>query len=87
MLKKICSNGNRRPIRYENWNGVIAIRCDGNIVQVCTHDIQTFSKHKEIFILIIFDIQPAYFKKTQLYAIALKYTIREVLLDSFVLFV
>ena len=24
-------NGNRRPIRYEHWNGVIAIRYDGNI--------------------------------------------------------
>ena len=32
MPKKICSNGNRRPIRYENWNGAIAIRYDGNIV-------------------------------------------------------
>ena len=30
--EKICSNGNRRPIRYENWNGAIATRDDGNIV-------------------------------------------------------
>ena len=26
MLKKIRSNGNRRPIRCENWNGARAIR-------------------------------------------------------------
>ena len=32
MPKKICSNGNRRPIQYENWNGVIAIRYEGNTV-------------------------------------------------------
>ena len=32
MPKKISSNGNRRPIRYENWDGAIAIRYDGNIV-------------------------------------------------------
>ena len=32
MPKKICSNGNRRPIRYENWNGTTAIWYDGNIV-------------------------------------------------------
>ena len=34
MPKKICSNGNRRPIRYENWNGAIAIRYDGNIALI-----------------------------------------------------
>ena len=34
MPKKICSNGNRRPIWHENWNGAIAIRFDGNIVLV-----------------------------------------------------
>ena len=32
--KKICSNGNRRPIQYENWNGTIAIRYDGNMVWI-----------------------------------------------------
>ena len=32
MLKKRYSIKNRRPIRYENWNGAIAIRYDGNIV-------------------------------------------------------
>ena len=32
MPKKICSNVNRRPIRYENWNGAIAFRYDGNVV-------------------------------------------------------
>ena len=31
MPKKVCSNGNRRPIRYENWNGPIAIPYDVNI--------------------------------------------------------
>ena len=39
MPKKICSNGNRRPIRYENWNGAIAIRYDGNIVYICHQHI------------------------------------------------
>ena len=32
MPKKLRSNGNRRPIRYENWNGAKAIRYDENIV-------------------------------------------------------
>ena len=32
MPKKLYSNGNRRPIRYENWNGAIVIQYDGNIV-------------------------------------------------------
>ena len=32
MPKKICFNGNGRPIRYENWNGAVAIRYDGNRV-------------------------------------------------------
>ena len=32
--KKICSNGNRKPIQYENWNGAGTIRYDGNIVLV-----------------------------------------------------
>ena len=32
MPKKIGSNGNRRPIRYENWNGAIVIRYDGKLV-------------------------------------------------------
>ena len=32
MQKKIRSKGNRRPIHYENWNGAIAIRYDGNII-------------------------------------------------------
>ena len=32
MPKKTGSNGDRRPIRYENWKGAIAIRYDGNIV-------------------------------------------------------
>ena len=31
MPKKICSNENRKPIRYKNWNRAIAIRYDGNI--------------------------------------------------------
>ena len=39
MPKKIRSNGNRRPIRYESWNGAIAIRYDGNIVQVNTYQV------------------------------------------------
>ena len=30
--KNLFQNGNRRSIRYENWNGAIAIRYDGNIV-------------------------------------------------------
>ena len=29
---KICFNENRRPIRYKNWNKVITIRYDENIV-------------------------------------------------------
>ena len=32
MPKKIRSNGNRRPIRYENWNGAIGIRYHGKKV-------------------------------------------------------
>ena len=32
MPKKIRSNGNRRPIRYGNWNRAIAIWYDGNIL-------------------------------------------------------
>ena len=35
MPKKIFSNGNRTPIRYENWNGTIAVRYDGNVVLKC----------------------------------------------------
>ena len=31
MPKKIYSNGNRRPIQYENWNGPIAIPYDVNM--------------------------------------------------------
>ena len=31
MPKKMRSNGNRRPIRYENWNEAKTIRYDGNI--------------------------------------------------------
>ena len=31
--KNILPNVNRRPIRYENWNGTIAIRYDGNKVR------------------------------------------------------
>ena len=43
MPKKICSNGNRRPIQYENWNGAIAIQYDGNIILVM------FDKEMEVF--------------------------------------
>ena len=35
MPEKIRFNGNRRPIRYENWNRAIAIRYGGNIVLNC----------------------------------------------------
>ena len=34
MMKNTWSNGNRRPIQYENQNGTIAIRYNGNMVKL-----------------------------------------------------
>ena len=42
MPKEICSNGNRRPIRYENWNEAIAFRYDGNSIIFRTVRLQNF---------------------------------------------
>ena len=47
MPKKICSNGKRRPIRYESWKGAIAIRYDGNIVYLHYSYIKEVKKSNE----------------------------------------